>query len=128
MDKSLRILIIVILSLMAVNFVLALFEKSRLRDIQKKIEESQANINSAINNLNESRAKLDSMQRDVEAFKLYIKNIQTSVAILNAKKELEEAKANSRLASQVKGLRGKVAELEQELDALDSLPDIEIKP
>lgn len=128
MDRSLRILIFVILALIVINFIMSIFEKSQLRDIQRKIEASQTNIDSAINNLNASRAKLDSMQRDIENFKLYIKNIQTSVAILNATKELEEAKANSRLASKVKGLRGKVAELKLELNELDSLPEIEIKP
>ena len=128
MDKPLRILLIVVLSLAVINVFSMFFQSSQLKQIQRNIETSQKNINSAINNLNAARAKIDSIRTDIENFKSYIKNIQTNVELLNTKKELEEAKASARLSSQVKGLRQRVAELERDLDQVDSLPDIEIQP
>lgn len=128
MDKSLRIVIYIVLALTFINALITFFEKSQLKQIQKNIEASQRNIDTALNYINASRSRLDSLQGDVDKFKYYIKNIQTNVSILNTKKEIEEAKSNAKLKETLDELNAKVKNFKEELKTTDSLPPIEVKP
>ncbi len=128
MDKSLRIVIYIVLALTFINAIITFFEKSQLKQIQKNIEASQRNIDTALNYINASRSRLDSLQGDVDKFKYYIKNIQTNVSILNTKKEIEEAKSNAKLKETLDELNAKVKNFKEELKTTDSLPPIEVKP
>jgi len=128
MEKPLRYVIIAVLVLTAINALFTFFEKSQLKQIQKNIEASQRNIDTALNYINASRTRLDSLQGDVDKFKYYIKNIQANVSILNTKKEIEEAKANAKLKETLQDLNEKVKTFKEELKATDSLPPIDIKP
>jgi chromosome segregation ATPase len=128
MDKSLRIVIYIVLALTFIDAIITFFEKSQLKQIQKNIEASQRNIDTALNYINASRLRLDSLQGDVDKFKYYIKNIQTNVSILNTKKEIEEAKSNAKLKETLDELNAKVKNFKEELKTTDSLPPIEVKP
>lgn len=128
MDKSLRIVIYIVLALTFINAIITFFEKSQLKQIQKNIEASQRNIDTALNYINASRLRLDSLQGDVDKFKYYIKNIQANVSILNTKKEIEEAKSNAKLKETLDELNAKVKNFKEELKTTDSLPPIEVKP
>lgn len=128
MEKPLRIVIYLVLALTVINALITFFEKSQLKQIQQNIEASQRNIDTALNYINASRTKLDSLQGDVDKFKYYIKNIQANVSILNAKKEIEEAKSNAKLKETVDELNAKVKAFKEELKATDSLPPIDVKP
>ncbi|SFD58929.1 hypothetical protein SAMN05518672_102520 [Chitinophaga sp. CF118] len=127
MDKSFRIIIIILLALAIINIVLIFTEKSNLKEVQRNLEKSQRNIDSAIINLNYSKSRLDSIQSSMETFKYYIKNIQTNVAIINTTKEIEEAKGSAKMKIKLDSLRDKVSELKADLKETDSLPDIQIK-
>ena len=125
MDNKLKIILIVVLSLAAINSVVAFFQKSQLKQIQKNIELSQININTALKDIQASQEKIEAMQKDISDYKSYLSNTQTTVEILNTKKDLEEAKARGVIASGLGTIRHRLDSLKAEREKLISQSTIE---
>jgi len=125
MDNKLKIILIVVVSLAAINSVVAFFQKSQLKQIQKNIELSQININTALKDIQASQEKIEAMQKDISDYKSYLSNTQTTVEILNTKKDLEEAKARGVIASGLENIRHRLDSLKAEREKLISQSTIE---
>lgn len=125
MDNKLKIILIVVLSLAAINSVVAFFQKSQLKQIQKNIELSQININTALKDIQASQEKIEAMQKDISDYKSYLSNTQTTVEILNTKKDLEEAKARGVISSGLVNIRHRLDSLKAEREKLISQSTIE---
>jgi len=60
------------------------------------------------------------MQKDIQDFKDNINKIQTSVEVMNVKKEIDEAKAQGQVNSKVKTLTQKRDSLLKEMELLNA--------
>ncbi len=123
MEKPVRLILFVLLGVVVINLVLNLSGRSHINDVIKNLEKSQRNIDSAINEIQTSRTRLDSIQVDLTKFKYYIKDIQQTVALMDLEKKLKENIDRNTLDS----LRLKRISLKKSLEVNDSLPPLVVK-
>lgn len=126
MERTLRIIIIVVLAVTILNVILIWMGKSQLKEIQKNIELSQRQIEAAMKEVSEAKSGIDSVRTNLAAFRNAVQDIQTRVAIINTKKELEEAGIKKRVDDEGKELKRKLDSLENRLK--ETQPAIEIVP
>jgi len=121
MDKPLRIVIYVVLGLVVFHLVFDLFNsKSNIKAVIQNLEKSRANVDSALNEIRISQDKLKSMQEDLDKFSLYIKDIQGRVELNDMEKILDDKKYKLKKDS----IRGLIDKMKEELQITDTLPDI----
>lgn len=121
MDKPLRIVIYVVLGLVVFHLVFDLFNtRSNIKTVIQNLEKSRANVDSALNEIRISQDKLKSMQEDLDKFSLYIKDIQGRVELNDMQKILDDKK----YALKKDSIRGLIDKMKVELKITDTLPDI----
>jgi chromosome segregation ATPase len=128
MDKSFRNILIIVLVLNAIILITQFFEKSALKDVEKKLDLSQKNIDSALVRLTSAQSKVDSVQRNMEQLRTFITQTEVTVTLLNAKKEVEEAERSKRAKRILDSLKTRVDSLNSILKEIDTIPKIGVKP
>jgi hypothetical protein len=113
MDKTIRPLLIAVIAIVAIQLCFSFFQGSKLKEVQKEIRLSKANVESALKDIQLSRGKIVEMQKDLEEYKGFLIRTETNVEILNKKKELEDAILNGKIDSKVKEIKNELALLEQ---------------
>lgn len=123
MDKSIKIILYILIGIVIIHFSVSMFGNSNLKSIRKDLEKAKLSADSALTELKFSKSKLDSIMADIVVFRAYISSIQKTVALDDAEKRLREEK-DSKKASEIKN---SITELKEALKH-DSLPPIEELP
>lgn len=123
MQKPIQLILIALLAIVMINLFVSISGKSHIRDVIKNLEQSQHNIDAAINEIHASRNRLDSIQVDLTKFKYYIKDIQQTVTLMEVERNIKECRDRLVLDS----LQLKRAWIQQGLAVNDSLPPIIVK-
>ena len=127
MEKSIRTILIIVLVLNVVSMITNFFERSALKDVEKKLELSKRNLDSAITKLTAAQAKVDSIHTDMNHLSSFITQTEVTVSLLNAKKDVEEAERSRRAKKILDSLHNRVDSINSLLKEIDSLPKIGIK-
>lgn len=127
MGKPLLTILLVILALNVINVFMQFFERSALKDVEKKLELSKHNLDSAIMKLTAAQSKVDSIQSNMEQLSGFITQTEVTVSLLNAKKELEEAERARRAKKILDSLHKRVDSINSILKEIDTVPIIGIK-
>jgi cell division protein FtsL len=127
MEKSLRNILLVVLLLSAVSILMQFFERSALKDVEKKLELSKKNLDSAIIKLSAAQSKVDSVHSNMEQLRSFITQTEVTVSLLNAKKEVEDAERTKRAKKILDSLHNRVDSINSILKELDTVPKIGIK-
>ena len=127
MEKSIRTILIIVLVLNVVSMITNFFERSALKDVEKKLELSKRNLDSAITKLTAAQAKVDSIHTDMGHLSSFITQTEVTVSLLNAKKDVEEAERSRRAKKILDSLHNRVDSINSLLKEIDSLPKIGIK-
>lgn len=127
MEKSIRTILIIVLVLNVVSMITHFFERSALKDVEKKLELSKRNLDSAITKLTAAQAKVDSIHTDMGHLSSFIAQTEVTVSLLNAKKDVEEAERSRRARKILDSLHNRVDSINSLLKEIDSLPKIGIK-
>src|SRR3954471_3075498 len=96
MDKSVKIILFVIIAILVVNFVVSFFGNSTISGIRKDLENAKLTADSALSELKFSKAKLDSIKSDMLTFRSYISSIQQTVRTNDNEKIKKEKIDNER--------------------------------
>lgn len=112
MERTLRIIIIVVLAVAILNVILIWMGKSQLKEIQKNIELSRRQIDAAMKEVSKAKDGIDSVRSDLTVFRSSVQNTQTRVATINTKKEQEEAVVKTRIDNEWEKLNRKLDSLE----------------
>ena len=121
MDKSIRIILFVIVGILVINFIVTILGSSNVRGIRNDLQNAKLSTDSALNELKYSQSKLDSIRSDMIVFQSYISHIQKNVELNDAEKRLEEEKN----AGKIDSLKRRIKDLKSDLQT-DSLPDIDV--
>jgi hypothetical protein len=127
MEKSLRTILTIVLLLNVVGIVIQFFERSALKDVEKKLELSRHNLDSAITKLAAAQLKVDSIHTDMTHLSSFIAQTDVTVSLLNAKKEVEDAERSKRAKRILDSLHKRVDSLNSILKEIDTIPKIGIK-
>ncbi|MBE7170235.1 MAG: hypothetical protein INR73_06580 [Williamsia sp.] len=123
MDKSLKIILYIIVGVLCLNVFFMVFGNSNVKSIRKDLEHAKQSADAALNELKVSKEKLDSIRNDIVVFKAYINSIQKTVALDDAEKRLKEEKNTGR----AKEIKNSILVLRETLK-YDSLPPIDELP
>jgi len=121
MEKSVKIILFVIVTIVVINLIVMLFGNSNMKDIRNDLQQAKRSTDSALNELQYSQSKLDSIKSDMINLQSHLTQIQAQVAVNDAAKRVEEARNESRAAE----LRNKIKESKPRLST-DSLPGIDV--
>jgi len=121
MEKSVKIILFVIVGIVLINFIVTLFGNSNMRSIRNDLQQAKLSTDSALNELQVSKSKLDSIRLDMIAFQNTVNQVQEKVASNDAAKKLEEVRNEIRAA----GLKGDIKEKRSHFTT-DSLPGIDV--
>jgi peptidoglycan hydrolase CwlO-like protein len=100
-----------------------LFSGRNLRDAVKKLDEAEKNLNTSLKIIESSRAKLDTLQIDIQRFKSYILDIQGRVEILDLETRVNEQK----FAAKRDSIRERLRQLYKEIELVgEELPEIPV--
>lgn len=127
MEKSFRTILFILLAINVVSLLFQFFQRSALKDVEKKLELSQHNLDTAITRLTAAQSKVDSIHTNMEQLKGFIAQTDVTVSLLNAKKEVEEAERGKRAKKILDSLHNRVDSINSILKDLDSIPKIGIK-
>src|SRR3954454_8321714 len=108
MEKPIKIILFIVVVLAVINLVTMIFGNSNLKDIRKDLEKAKLTADSALNELQYSKSKLDSIKSDMLVFSTYINRIQKTVELNDVEKRLKEEKDNQKvidLKATIKDLR-----------------------
>lgn len=122
MDKPLKIILIVLAVLMLASLIKGLFSSGddNLKKAIENINKSQQKLDSSLLQISYTRSKIDSIRTDMEVFKMYIKDIQGRVEIL----DLENRKSISDYRKYRDSIKNRLNELYHTIDTTaDDLPD-----
>ncbi len=121
MEKSIKIILFIIVGIVIVNFVATIFGNNNIKGIRVNLEKAKLTTDSALNELKYSKSKLDSIKADMLVFQSYINNIQKTVELNDIEKRLKEEKN----AVKVTEFKENIKKLRSEIET-DSLPDIDV--
>ena len=121
MEKSIKIILFVVLAIAVINLVTMLFGNSNLRDIRKDLEKAKLTADSALYELQYSKSKLDSIKSDMLVFSSYINRIQKTVELNDVEKRLKEEKDMDKIMD----IKQNIKKLRSDIET-DSLPEIDI--
>ncbi len=121
MEKSIKIILFIIIVIVVVNFVATIFGNNNIKGIRVNLEKAKLTTDSALNELKYSKSKLDSIKDDMLVFQSYINNIQKTVELNDIEKRLKEEKN----AVKVTEFKENIKKLRLEIET-DSLPDIDV--
>ena len=117
MDKSVKIILFVIVAIVFINFIMTIFNNSNMRGIRDDLQQAKRSTDSALNELKYSQSKLDSIRSDMLAFQDTVSHIQQRVESNDTQKRTEEA----RISSRINDLQAKAKNIRSNLST-DSLP------
>ncbi|GEO10034.1 hypothetical protein [Segetibacter aerophilus] len=121
MEKTVRIILLVVVVIAIINLVTMLFGNSNLRDIRRDLDKAKLTADSALNELQYSKSKLDSIKSDMLVFSTYINRIQKTVELNDVEKRLKEEKDRTKILDFKENIKKLRADIET-----DSLPDIDV--
>ena len=121
MEKTVRVILLVVVVIAIINFVTMFFGNSNLRDIRKDLEKAKLTADSALYELQYSKSKLDSIKSDMLVFSSYINRIQKTVELNDVEKRLKEEKDRSKKME----FQENIKRLREDIET-DSLPDIDV--
>ena len=124
MDKSIKIILIVLGVLILINLGLSLFggNNNNLNDSLDRIHESQKKLDSAMLAIAHSKAQLDSLQVNFSKFSSYVHDIQGRVEIM----DLERRANDRRFVTKKDSITSRLKELYKEIETTgDALPAVE---
>src|SRR4051812_32868101 len=122
MERSIKIILFVIIGLLIGNFIVSFLGNSRISDIKKNLETAKLSADSALNELKFSKSRLDSIRIDIDTFRTNVSTIQENVVKNDIDKRAQEQKDIARIT----GLKNTIKDLHPDLEPLD-LPNIEVK-
>ena len=123
MTNSFKIILYIIVGIVIINFFFTFFYNSNIRGIRQNLEEAKRSTDSALQEVKFSQDKLDSIMSDVAVFKVYINNVQKTVALADAEKRVKEEKDVTKVAE----IKKNIEELKDDIKD-DSLPPIDEIP
>ena len=123
MTNSFKIILYIIVGIVIINFFFTFFDNSNIRGIRQNLEEAKRSTDSALQEVKFSQDKLDSIMSDVAVFKVYINNVQKTVALADAEKRVKEEKNVTKVAE----IKKNIEELKDDIKN-DSLPPIDEIP
>lgn len=121
MEKTVRIILLVVVVIAIINLVTMLFGNSNLKDIRKDLEKAKLTADSALHELQYSKSKLDSIKSDMLIFSTYISRIQKTVELNDIEKRLKEEKDRSKIID----FKENIKKLREDIET-DSLPHIDV--
>jgi hypothetical protein len=122
MDKSIKAILIIISGVLLLNLTISFINNIGTRGIRSDLKRAKSSADSALNELKFSKGKLDLISSDMAVFKAYINNVQKTVELADAEKQLtDDIDAKKSLE-----LKGRIKELRREI-ANDTLPSIDEK-
>jgi predicted nucleic acid-binding Zn-ribbon protein len=122
MDKTVKVILFVIVALLVVNFLLTFFGNSSISSIRDNLRSAKLSADSALNQIKYSKSKLDSIKNDMANFQSRISNINQTVSTMDQVKSIQDQKDVVRLTD----LKKAIGVLKPELEPLN-LPDIDIR-
>ena len=122
MDKSVKIILFVIIAILVVNFVVSFFGNSTISGIRKDLENAKLTADSALSELKFSKAKLDSIKSDMLTFRSYISSIQQTVRTNDNEKIKKEKIDNERS----KDIKRSIEALKPVATANITLPEVDV--
>ena len=121
MEKTIKVILFIVVVLAVVNLVTMFFGNSNLRDIRKDLEKAKLTADSALYELQYSKSKLDSIKSDLLVFSTYINRIQKTVELNDVEKRLKE----ERDMNKIMDFKENIKRLRSDIET-DSLPDIDV--
>ena len=121
MEKTIRILLYVIIAITLINFFTNIFGNNDVKSIRKDLLKAKQTADSALTELQFSKSRLDSIKSDMLVFRSYLNHIENTVSVNDAEKRVKE----ERDATKVKELKEEIKKRRDELEN-DSLPDIDV--
>ena len=97
MEKSVKLVLYILLGIVLINFIFNFFGNDNIKSIRKDLENAKLTADSALHELQFSRNKLDSIKADMLVFKSYIRTIENTVALNDAEKRLKEERNAQRV-------------------------------
>ncbi len=99
MEKSIKIILFLLVGLVVISCATTLLNNSSIRDLRTNLKNAQASTDAAISELKASQLKLDSIKADMKNFSAYISNIHKAVEIDELDKQIEEEKSKKVIIS-----------------------------
>ncbi|MCW3112354.1 MAG: hypothetical protein JWR18_750 [Segetibacter sp.] len=121
MEKTIKVILFIVVVLAVVNLVTMFFGNSNLRDIRKDLEKAKLTADSALYELQYSKSKLDSIKSDMLVFSTYISRIQKTVELNDVEKRLKEERDKNKIMD----FKENIKRLRSDIET-DSLPEIDV--
>jgi hypothetical protein len=121
MEKSVKIILFVVVVLAVINLLTMLFGNSNLSEMRKDLKRAKLSADSALYELQYSKSKLDSIKSDMLVFSSYIARTQKIVELNDLEKRTREEKDMEK----VKDYKDNIKKLRADLET-DTLPNIDI--
>ena len=121
MEKTIKILLFIIVGITFIHFLTSLFGNGSIKSIRQDLQKAKRTADSALVELQLSRSRLDSIQADIVVFRSYINRIENTVALNDAEKRLKDERDATRVKELKEEIRQRRAEMEN-----DSLPEIDV--
>lgn len=113
MDKSIKVILYIVLGLLLLNFGFTFFGSSSLRDVRNNLKQIDSHTDSALIELRKSQALIDSLKRDIIAFRAQVDIIDDKVEVQDIEKRLSEQKDK-----EIKNaMKDKLKELKSKIDS-----------
>ncbi len=122
MEKSIKIILFVVLGIVVINVVALALDNSNSKEIKRNLENAKRSADSALTELQFAKTRLDSIQSDMLNLKQYVNNIQNRVEKDDLSKILTEKISQQKKDS----IQQEINALKQQI-ATDTLPTIVTK-
>src|SRR5690349_14479416 len=97
MDKTVKVILFIIVALLVVNFLVTFFGNSSISSIRNNLESAKLSADSALNEIKHSQSKLDSIKTDMVVFHSKISDLQQVVSTTDQVKRTQDQKDMVRL-------------------------------
>jgi hypothetical protein len=97
MEKTIKILLFIIVGITFIHFLTSLFGNGSIKSIRQDLQKAKRTADSALVELQLSRSRLDSIQADIVVFRSYINRIENTVALNDAEKRLKDERDATRV-------------------------------
>jgi hypothetical protein len=112
MEKPLKVALLVVIFLLAGQFIITIFTVSPAIKSIRKLEETQLKLDSATNQIRDARERIDSLRTDLLKFGNYVVNIQAQSELNRKEREIKETRFKTNRD-----------DIQQQIDSLRTLVD-----
>ena len=122
MEKPVKVILFIVVALLVANFLMTFFGNSSISAIRDNLKSAKLSADSALNQIKNSKRKLDSIKIDMANFQTRISDIHNTVTAM----DIVKSNQDQRDLVKLNDLKKAIGVLKPGVEPLN-LPDIDIR-